>query len=102
MDEAGKTLVCKLSRDGEAQFWHPTESRLFTVREAMRLQSFPDQYTLHTEKTKDTQVIESWYKQIGNAVPPLVAQLWGQQILRAAISGGKDTLGIHTPRPWKE
>jgi hypothetical protein len=54
---------------------------------------------------QQTEFLLNRYKQIGTAVPPmvppLVAKLWGQQILRAAISGGNDTFGIDTPCPWK-
>lgn len=46
---------------------HPTLDRAISVREAARLQSFPDRFIF--EGTKD-----SMYQQIGNAVPPLMAE----------------------------
>lgn len=46
---------------------HPTLDRAISVREAARLQSFPDSFIF--EGTKD-----SMYQQIGNAVPPLMAE----------------------------
>ena len=46
---------------------HPTQSRAISIREAARLQSFPDSFVFCG--TKDQQ-----YQQIGNAVPPLLAQ----------------------------
>ena len=48
------------------RFIHPTQNRAISIREAARLQSFPDKYKFYgTMRDK--------YKQIGNAVPPLMA-----------------------------
>jgi len=46
---------------------HPTLDRAVTVREAARLQSFPDSFKFIG--TKDSQ-----YQQVGNAVPPKLAR----------------------------
>jgi DNA (cytosine-5)-methyltransferase 1 len=52
------------TRFGEAQlFLHPNENRSFTVREAARIQGFPDDYVF--DCTKRTA-----FRLIGNAVPP--------------------------------
>jgi site-specific DNA-cytosine methylase len=34
--EASRTLTCKLNREGEAQYWHPEQPRLYTARETLR------------------------------------------------------------------
>jgi DNA (cytosine-5)-methyltransferase 1 len=55
---------------------HPTEPRVITVREAARLHSFPDWFRFHAT---------NWHghRQVGNAVPPLLAQAAAKSILRA-------------------
>ncbi len=67
------TLVAHLSKDGH-MFVHPTEARSISVREAARLQSFRDNFVFPTSRTQA-------FKQIGNAVPPLLAQAIGTAIL---------------------
>ncbi|MPM35987.1 Modification methylase HaeIII [bioreactor metagenome] len=54
-------------------FLHPTEDRGFTVREAARIQGFPDWFTFH-ESMHDS------FRMIGNAVPPPMAAYVAQAI----------------------
>ena len=54
---------------------HPQINRADTVREAARLQSFPDYFVFYG--TKDSQ-----YQQVGNAVPPFLAKGIAEQILK--------------------
>lgn len=53
---------------------HYREKRLITVREAMRLQSFPDWYLLKSKTKRGKHTI------VGNAVPPLLAQVLAKEI----------------------
>ena len=57
---------------------HPILNRGLTVREAARLQSFPDKFEF--VGTKDSQ-----FQQVGNAVPPLLAKAIAQQILNYIV-----------------
>lgn len=58
----------------KAMWIHPVKNRALSIREAARLQSFPDSFVF--VGTKDSQ-----YQQIGNAVPPMMARVIAETVL---------------------
>lgn len=66
-EELSVTITTRFDTPSSGKFTHPFLNRAITVREAARLQSFPDDFIFYGSKT-------SQMKQVGNAVPPLLAR----------------------------
>jgi DNA-cytosine methyltransferase len=74
-DEPCKTIVTHMGKDTYA-YVHPTQPRTLSVREAARVQSFPDSFSLGVLSMVDA------FRVIGNAVPPLLAAQFATRIAR--------------------
>jgi DNA (cytosine-5)-methyltransferase 1 len=73
-DTPSHTLVAHMARDC-SDFIHPEIDRFISVREAARLQSFPDNYYFYGSQFQQ-------FRQIGNAVPPKLAEAIALEVLR--------------------
>jgi DNA (cytosine-5)-methyltransferase 1 len=75
-DRPSGTLTARFDSFTRGKFAHPEEHRSITLREGARLQTFPDWFVFHGNR-------EECAKQIGNAVPPRLAQAIGGRIAAA-------------------
>lgn len=83
-DQLSHTILAQMHRD-LSEFVHPTLDRWITVREALRLQSFHDGFVAASSEWQQ-------FKQVGNAVPPLLARVVGlaaREVL-AEVEGRKE------------
>jgi DNA (cytosine-5)-methyltransferase 1 len=80
-DDLSRTITAHIARDG---YWyiHPDQHRTLSIREAARIQTFPDWFRFAGEPSHR-------FRLIGNAVPPLLAEAIGRQLYRAIKSLGR-------------
>lgn len=112
-DEPSYTITTKFNEATTGSFIHPLDDRTLSIREAARLQSFPDSFTFSGSP-------HSIRRQIGNAVPPLLAQEIATTLLRfiegsvegaalfqpetdpLRIHGRRRDVKVHDPLPYDE
>lgn len=83
-DQPSPCLTAHLAKDGYSHI-HPSQARTISVREAARIQGFPDWYVL-------TGSMGSRFRQIGNSVPPILAYALGIAL--------RECLGIRSKETW--
>lgn len=74
LKEPSWTVIAHIGMDGY-MYIHPTENRTLSVREAARIQSFPDDFEFVGNQ-------QETYVQVGNAVPPLLGKAIGESIMK--------------------
>ena len=83
LDEPSGTITASAQPE-KCAITHPTQNRRFTIREAARIQSFPDSFLFLDGTRRD---IAAMYRLIGNAVPPRLAETLGRAIQAQAFGG---------------
>lgn len=83
-----RSITAHIARDG---YWyiHPEQHRTLTVREAARIQTFPDSFRFAGSRSRQ-------FQQIGNAVPPALAEVVGSAVLDS-LSGKSNSGGSRLP-----
>ena len=91
-DELSRTITAHIAKDG---YWyiHPRQDRTLSIREAARIQTFPDRFRFAGHPS-------SRYRQIGNAVPPMLASAIGSAVLDALRSESSDEQCPNQPSPY--
>lgn len=78
-DRPSYTISTYFHRIGNGCYIHPEQDRPISIREAARLQSFSDSFVFYGPKT-------SVYRQVGNAVPPLLARAVAELLNNHVVS----------------
>ena len=76
-DDSSKTIITRFDTPSSGVYVHPERNRTITPREAARLQSFDDDFIFYGNKS-------SVIKQIGNAVPPLLAYYLARVVMKVS------------------
>jgi DNA (cytosine-5)-methyltransferase 1 len=84
-DQPARTLMAHLGKDSYSHIHYDSDqARTISVREAARLQSFPDGFLF-------CGTMNPAFRQIGNAVPPLMAKAMAVQIMTAIRQAREET-----------
>jgi DNA (cytosine-5)-methyltransferase 1 len=70
-----RAVITRFRDPKSGEYTHPDQDRTITIREAARLQGFPDKFVFHGDRT-------SQYEQVGNAVPAQLAEAIASEISR--------------------
>jgi DNA (cytosine-5)-methyltransferase 1 len=72
-DGIARSIITRFRDPKSGEYIHPEQHRTISIREAARIQSFPDWFVLKGNYTQQ-------YDQVGNAVPPLLARAVAKEI----------------------
>lgn len=82
-DGIARSIITRFRDPKSGEYTHPEQHRTISIREAARIQSFPDWFTFEGS-------VSQQYDQVGNAVPPLLARAVARE-LRVMLKGRQQT-----------
>jgi DNA (cytosine-5)-methyltransferase 1 len=92
-DGIPRAVITRFRDPKSGEYTHPEQNRTITIREAARLQGFPDRFVFHGTRS-------SQYEQVGNAVPVQLAQAIGVEVRRCLAGDlGQRLTGPFRRRP---
>jgi DNA (cytosine-5)-methyltransferase 1 len=89
-DGVPRSVITRFRDPKSGEYTHPEQDRTITIREAARLQGFPDSFVFHGDRS-------SQYDQVGNAVPTHLAEAIGAEVLSCL----KGKLGDRLRAPFR-
>jgi DNA (cytosine-5)-methyltransferase 1 len=78
-----RTIITRFRDPKSGEYTHPNQHRTISIREAARIQSFPDWFIFEGSYSQQ-------YDQVGNAVPPLFARAVGVELCQMLRTKGGD------------
>jgi DNA (cytosine-5)-methyltransferase 1 len=87
-DGIPRSVITRFRDPKSGEYTHPNQNRTISIREAARLQGFPDRFTFHGDRS-------SQYEQVGNAVPVQLAEAIAREVRRCLT--GEQTTSLHDP-----
>lgn len=83
-----RSIITRFRDPKSGEYTHPEQHRTISIREAARIQSFPDRFAFEGSYSEQ-------YDQVGNAVPPMFAEVIGREV--AACLQGEATYKLVNP-----
>ena len=83
-----RSIITRFRDPKSGEYTHPEQHRTISIREAARIQSFPDRFVFEGSYSEQ-------YDQVGNAVPAILAEAIGREV--SACLAGEATHELKNP-----